>query len=150
MMIKDNAPSFMNNIREISALWAAIEPELEKLRSCISKIPFIKLPGQTDKDLISRLEQLYDIPSLTSLSAEERAATLNAAAFSRPPFTENKLRQILAIFTGKEDGYTLEVDSSARTVRITLAVSVPRIHIATTMIRRIIPANMLLSVTPKQ
>ncbi len=149
-MIKDNAPSFMNNIREIAALWSAIEPELEELRSCISKLPFIKLPGQTDKDLISRLEQFYDIPSLASLSVEERAATLNAAVFAKPPFTENKLRQILTIFTGREDGYTLEVDSSARTVRITLAVSTSRMSIATAMIRQIIPANMLLSVTPKQ
>ncbi len=143
-MIKEHAPPIINNIKDVAVTWDAIEPELEALRTEIDKLSTVKSPDTENEKVIARLEKLYKIMPYPSATIDERRAVLKAALYRKPPFSENKLRLILAQYVNGEDGYRLEVSPHDNSVSVRLAISEESVSVAREMIRQMIPANMVL------
>lgn len=142
--VKRFRPAVNEENDDFTALYSVHAGEIETLYGRVRKITDNLFISTCDVDGVKRWEKFYDIKQNKDYTLEERKAIVLNKVLYRPPFTRQRLLEILETIWGKgnyvyqlyPDDYTLIVDINTMNPIIYLQFS--------RQLRNVVPANIYL------
>lgn len=143
---RTHLPLYLRNVRELQGVCWGYDVECGRLFENLRKESLNIFVDTMDEYSISRWEKIFNIANRGSL--DDRRYNLKYRLFNRLPFTKLKLEEWLNNMVD-EDYYTLTIDGLNVYLAINLE-SEEKIASIATILRYMVPANILLNVNVKE
>lgn len=137
-------PDFIAATREYQQIRKGYNKELNLSWADLETLRNNRFLSLMDEETCAVWEKMLGITPEPSASLEARRREISMMVSTSRPYTKKKLREILGIYLGA-DGYTMTIDTTAKTVVIDLR-SAGRAQYIYDRVRQIIPADMVLYV----
>lgn len=146
----DYLPQLFSNVREFRALAYVIDNAIRRAYDDIAAMcdaPFIKY---AEERWLARHEDVLGVTSKPTDTDAVRRLRLAAKGRFGMPYTESMLRHRLAELCGEEN-FTLDVNAAASSLSVVISAgSDEEFEIIKDMIVRMIPANLVVSVSREE
>lgn len=140
-------PTHIQNIDEFEKLIGVFDSTIAACWTIADKELNNEFLTTMDEDACTRQETMLGISYSANDSLDDRRRRIIGYYASDLPYTKKKLDEAIKSMCG-EDYYTLEIDTTARTVTVRLAMeSENMVDIVQEILDRMIPANMVVSIT---
>ncbi|MGE4215249.1 MAG: putative phage tail protein [Anaerotignaceae bacterium] len=144
--IESYYPDILKEVREFQALAAAENPEMQLVYTAIEDVMDEQFINTAKNYGVARLEKIVGITSKATDTLEERKFRVMAKYNEDVPYTVPKLNELLTTLCGT-DGYTLEINNGAFTLKVKVALTSKKNKNAVSeLLERVTPMNMVLSV----
>lgn len=137
-------PDFIAATREYQQIRKGYNKELNLSWADLETLRNNRFLALMDEETCARWEAMLGIKPEPDASLEARRREISMMVSTSRPYTKKKLREILGIYLGA-DGYTMTIDTAAKTVVIDLKTA-GRAQYIYDRVRQIIPADMQLLV----
>lgn len=140
-------PPIFRNIREFAAIGQVVDEFIRRAYSDIEAMCSGLFIESATGEWLARHEKCYEIIPRATESEDERRFRLLTLSAGELPYTVYNLKRKLDTLCGA-DNYTLVLDPASCTFSITLSLgSETSAELIGDMLRRIVPANLSLSIT---
>lgn len=129
---------------EFQQIAHALNPELNKLLSCIYRILKDAFISDATEYGVSRWEKILELPVAPTATLEERKVAILTYLSIRRPYTMRILKNMLAAIMS-EDEYTLNLNNDTSTLTVKLPDNAHRADVLLLM-QRVLPQNLELNI----
>lgn len=137
-------PFVLADIEEFQQITRAENPEFDTTKTLQEKWLNNRFVKSADKEGIEAFEELLKLKPLASDTLEDRRVRILAKLNERLPYTEIRLKRMLAAICGW-DGYELTIEDLVLTVYLALESS-SQVATIFDLLNRVVPMNVLLRI----
>ena len=139
-----NIPDFVKNNNDMNSLYDVQQSEIDLLNNSIDSVIDNLFISSSDIDGVRRYEKFFNIKVNALYTLEERKMIILNKVLYRPPFTKQRLTEILENIWGKGK-YIYEIYPDEFKIIIDIDTNNPAICLQfSKQVRNIIPANLYL------
>ncbi len=142
-------PEFLSNFEEFKQLGNTNDEEIKVIWDLVQELFSDQFIKEASEQGIKRWESILRIVPKGTDNLEDRKFRVIARLNEKLPYTEETLRQKLAILCG-EDGYTLTINYGEYELKVRISLAAKSMYSeAEKFIRRTVPANMIVDIALK-
>lgn len=144
MLLNDYLPTFIANTKEFQELFKVLQPKINELYEKGDNILKDMFVLGSSEEATKRYEKIVGIVPKLSDSLIKRQLDILAIYNEVPPFTEDRLKELLTSLLG-EDGFTFSIDIQTYTVKVVLnRKKLEFLNEVNDMLERVVPMNMII------
>lgn len=147
MLLLDYLPPFIGNTKEVKTIMNIEQVEIDNLFAYVKEILMNMFVLHSNKYGVTRYEKIVGIVPRLSISLEQRKLDILSIYNEIPPYTYEKLQDILASIVGK-DGFKLSLDIPNFILNILLKRDkIVYLDTVNEMLERIVPINIIFKIS---